>query len=147
MATLSTINSRIGYYQGKIEETRIKIKNKEEEYDKLVLFKTKVQYSEMQFTQANTKKIASLEAVKPYIQNNSHAKRYYNRTKNGLAKTGGRIMTIAFGYLLTKIDSELKNIMRKIDSYENSIRYYKGKIKELERDYKEEQERLEKEGE
>ncbi len=145
MASLSVINSRIGYYEGEIEKNNIQIKKLEREYAELIAFKSKVQSSQQSFAEGNQNKIRALEAVSKYINNNSHANRYYHRTKNGLTKTGDKLLTKGYGYLLEKISKELLRMKNKVRDLENENNRYASKIDGLEDDYAKEKKRLEEE--
>ncbi len=145
MASLSTINSRIGYYQGEIQENKIEIKELENDYNQLVAFKGKVQVSQQNFAEGNRNKLKALEAVKKFTNNNSHAKRYYIRTKTGLSQTGEKLLSKGYGFLLDKISDELRRIRNKISNLETKNGDYERKISNLRDDYRKEKERLEEE--
>lgn len=145
MASLSSINSKIGYYEGEIEENKIKIKELENDYNQLVSFKAKVESSQYSFADGNRNKIRALEAVSKYTQNNSHANRYYHRTKNGLSRTGDKLLNKGYGRLLDKIKKELNRIKNKVGDLESENKKYAKKINNLKEDYRKEKERLEEE--
>lgn len=145
MATLSQINAKIGAYEGKIDECEIRKENAEEDYEKLLDFKEKVQNSQIAFESNNNKKITALDKVYDISKYNYIAKQYYRSMKKSLTEIGAQLMSKVFSYLLRKIDDELKNIYNKIQDYEDDINKCERKIKYYEDEYEKEKDRLEKE--
>lgn len=142
MASLEYIKAQITYYENKISETRGKIKKMEKEYESLRDFKAKSESSQEAFYAANFGKLRALEAVADYAKNNSFVEKYYNRCKKGLSKTGNRILSVAYEFVLKQVSKELGQNLSAINDYEKDIERYNKKLDELRAAYTQEEQSL-----
>lgn len=131
MSAVDMLRHKQLQYDQKISNAEAKIRNLENDYDSLVLFKHQVQKSQDEAGSLNSAKSGILDRVADVKANNLVAQKYYKSMKDILSSIGIKLMPMAFSAMVARIDAQLRSYQKKVAEYERDIDDYNRRIRDL----------------
>ena len=132
MSKLDTLYWEKWWYEEKLENAEDRVKKYEREHDSLTRFKRSVTSAQTEFEGVSSGKSNALSKVLQVKKNSITAERYYTGMSIIFSGVGGKVVARVYTVMLRWISTKLSNYTEKIDDEEADIRWYRGKIRELE---------------
>ncbi len=118
---VSDIRYRRRLLVGRRNTLRTELTNTEHSYETLVEFNKSTAGYRDSFEQANSSKSVALEELSGFTENCKTASRYYEGMNELLDGNGGKLVTIAYGFLLATSKSKLSYYWQRILELEDEI--------------------------